>query len=72
MRWRPRAVGWVAGGDFGVGPMSKSGTVKTWNDDKGFGFIGPDDTRATGRRERRRGEGEQHGNMEQVRASQSG
>ncbi|CAK8996323.1 unnamed protein product [Durusdinium trenchii] len=23
--------------------MSKSGTVKTWNDDKGFGFIGPED-----------------------------
>ncbi|CAE7230371.1 cspA [Symbiodinium pilosum] len=23
--------------------MSKSGVVKNWNDDKGFGFIGPDD-----------------------------
>eukprot|EP00421_Protoceratium_reticulatum_P023373 CAMPEP_0168397726 /NCGR_PEP_ID=MMETSP0228-20121227/21213_1 /TAXON_ID=133427 /ORGANISM="Protoceratium reticulatum, Strain CCCM 535 (=CCMP 1889)" /LENGTH=93 /DNA_ID=CAMNT_0008411209 /DNA_START=59 /DNA_END=337 /DNA_ORIENTATION=+ len=23
--------------------MSKSGTVKNWNDEKGFGFIGPDD-----------------------------
>mmetsp|Transcript_47083 Transcript_47083/g.100798 ORF Transcript_47083/g.100798 Transcript_47083/m.100798 type:complete len:186 (+) Transcript_47083:63-620(+) len=23
--------------------MSRSGTVKNWNDEKGFGFIGPDD-----------------------------
>ena len=23
--------------------MSKTGTVKNWNDEKGFGFIGPDD-----------------------------
>eukprot|EP00401_Gymnodinium_catenatum_P021372 CAMPEP_0117523608 /NCGR_PEP_ID=MMETSP0784-20121206/34815_1 /TAXON_ID=39447 /ORGANISM="" /LENGTH=94 /DNA_ID=CAMNT_0005319725 /DNA_START=70 /DNA_END=351 /DNA_ORIENTATION=- len=23
--------------------MSKSGVVKNWNDEKGFGFIGPDD-----------------------------
>eukprot|EP00446_Apocalathium_sp_SHHI-4_P012688 CAMPEP_0177215570 /NCGR_PEP_ID=MMETSP0367-20130122/34292_1 /TAXON_ID=447022 ORGANISM="Scrippsiella hangoei-like, Strain SHHI-4" /NCGR_SAMPLE_ID=MMETSP0367 /ASSEMBLY_ACC=CAM_ASM_000362 /LENGTH=72 /DNA_ID=CAMNT_0018665023 /DNA_START=77 /DNA_END=291 /DNA_ORIENTATION=- len=23
--------------------MSRTGTVKNWNDEKGFGFIGPDD-----------------------------
>ena len=27
----------------GLGPGMKTGTVKNWNDEKGFGFIAPDD-----------------------------
>merc|ERR1719421_1766093 len=41
--WGGGSNGSSGGGGGGSGSGAKTGTVKSWNNEKGFGFIGPDE-----------------------------